>query len=402
MVQQRTCDLLVHANALAPCAVVYVALTALNSAYAAVVGYELVLFVGPLVTLYLRGGDAPGARRTAARVATLARSLSRPHEWRRCTLVVVGCCCAIGFGGFAVSLAALQRELEAHGIDREIKRGTRDKGLYRGTAARDAGLLWLGVWFCTVNPVLEELFWRGYCYAEVGRILNARHRGASLDEQRVALNAGACDDDDDAGGKPADPSLLDATHQTAASRWLTSCYFASFHGVVCGVFVEWQIAVGLAAFIAVGGRVWIWFAERAPFGFPFVVAFHAGCDVAIVLFVSACDFGWTRRDARAAGAPRTFFLDGHAERSQVRGRARRVLGPRGRRRGLPRPRLARRDLPGPAAAALLALRGAVAAGVAGREPRGRDRRDGDRPRRGGGLGSLFRTRHHPTTPRRPP
>ena len=34
-------------------------------------------------------------------------------------------------------------------------------------------------------------------------------------------------------------------------------------------------------------------ASQAPFGFPFVVAVHAGCDVAVVLVVSACDFGWT-------------------------------------------------------------------------------------------------------------
>jgi len=228
--------------------------------------------------------------------------LARPHEWRRCTLLTTGCTLLLGFGGFALYLAAVQNELEARGIDTEIKKGTRDKGLYRGPWYRDFALLWLGLWFCTVNPVLEELFWRGYAYAEIGRILNRRAQPVDdgVDEQAAALNPespGGCDGDDDDGGKPRDASLLNGADQSGLSRWLTSAYFASFHGVVCGVFVDPKLAFAVAVFIGIGGRIWIWLGERAPFGFPFVVAFHAGCDVAIVLFVSACDFGWTRHEA---------------------------------------------------------------------------------------------------------
>ena len=36
-----------------------------------------------------------------------------------------------------------------------------------------------------------------------------------------------------------------------------------------------------------------------PFGFPFVVALHAGADLGVVLIVSAMDLEWARRGATA-------------------------------------------------------------------------------------------------------
>ena len=38
---------------------------------------------------------------------------------------------------------------------------------------------------------------------------------------------------------------------------------------------------------------------RQPFGFPFVVALHAGADLGVVLIVSAMDLEWARRGATA-------------------------------------------------------------------------------------------------------
>ena len=293
LARETTLDLLVHVNALLPCLVVLWTLVIVESAYLAVFCYEFVLVAGPLLTLWLRG-DAPSAAATRKKVSTLGRSLSRPYEWKRCALITTGSLCVVGFGGFFVYLAALQRELDDLGITKEIKSGTRDKGLYRGTTLRDGALLFLGVWFCTVNPVLEELFWRGYCYAEVGRTLNGRPPDDSGAD--ASLNSDPSDDDD---WKPRSRNartrraLLNASEQTGFSRWLTSVYFGSFHGVVVHVFVGWEVALLCFGALALASRVWIWLGERAPFGFPFVVAFHAGADVAVVLIVSACDFGWT-------------------------------------------------------------------------------------------------------------
>ena len=44
----------------------------------------------------------------------------------------------------------------------------------------------------------------------------------------------------------------------------------------------------------------MWLGERHPFGFPFIVAFHAGADLGIVLIVSAMDLGWARAGAFVA------------------------------------------------------------------------------------------------------
>ena len=296
--KERVLDASVHVNALLPCLIVWWTLVVVESAYLAVFLYEFALVAGPLATLWARGRESGAACATRKKVATLARSLTRPYEWRRCALITTGSLCVVGFGGFAVYLAVVQRELDDRGITKEIKDGTRDVGLFRGTPLRDGALLFLGVWFCTVNPVLEELFWRGYCYAEVGRTLNGRPpdaHGADL-----SLNSDPSDDDE---LKPRSResrtrrALLNGHEQTAASRWLTSCYFGSFHGVVVRCFVGWELSLFVFAALATASRVWIWLGERAPFGFPFVVAFHAGADVAVVLVVSACDFGWTYRTA---------------------------------------------------------------------------------------------------------
>ena len=64
----KNLDLLVHANALLPCLVVWFCLSVLKSAWAAVLLFEGLCLVGlPLLTLRLR--DDARARRTAARAA---------------------------------------------------------------------------------------------------------------------------------------------------------------------------------------------------------------------------------------------------------------------------------------------------------------------------------------------
>eukprot|EP00629_Pelagomonadales_sp_RCC1024_P017481 CAMPEP_0119266232 /NCGR_PEP_ID=MMETSP1329-20130426/4788_1 /TAXON_ID=114041 /ORGANISM="Genus nov. species nov., Strain RCC1024" /LENGTH=342 /DNA_ID=CAMNT_0007266101 /DNA_START=140 /DNA_END=1164 /DNA_ORIENTATION=- len=291
MAPPKLCDALVHLNCLLPCFVVWWTLGVLKNVYAAVLCYELVLALGPVATLKLREPAAEAAKARAA-VARLVQSLTKPHEWRRCTLVTTGTLMVLGFGCFAVYLAAFQKGLEYLGVVAAIKDASFARGLAPLSVGRDILLVLLGLWFCTVNPVLEELYWRGYAYAELGRILDQRAERETLLEAAPASE----DSDDEKPGARArrlKRSLLDSEGQTWRSRWLSSIYFGAFHAVVVQIFVGPGPAFLVWGALALAGRVWIWLGERAPFGFPFVVAMHAGCDVAVVLVVSACDFGWT-------------------------------------------------------------------------------------------------------------
>jgi hypothetical protein len=66
-----------------------------------------------------------------------------------------------------------QRPLKVLGIEKAIRDGTAERGLVLGSTARDAFLVFMGCWFCTVNPLVEELFWRGYIHAELGKQLGS-------------------------------------------------------------------------------------------------------------------------------------------------------------------------------------------------------------------------------------
>lgn len=82
----------------------------LRSVFAAVVLYEAVLVVGPIVTLRLR--TPPAAKATRDGVVRLARALVRPSEWRRCGQTSTGVLCVCGFGCFFIYLICFQRPLE--------------------------------------------------------------------------------------------------------------------------------------------------------------------------------------------------------------------------------------------------------------------------------------------------
>jgi len=332
-VRERFCDVMVHLNGLLPCAVVWWTLKVQKSAWLAVFLYESVCLVAvPWATLLLRGH---ARRHTASRLAPLLQSLSRPRQLKTCSLVTTGSVLVFGAGGFFLYLAFAQKEFEEHEISEEISRRSRRTGLAGDDTLSRLALVCLGVWFCTVNPVLEELFWRGYVYAELGRILNGTPGTAGAGtsssssgqaattmtpfvvdnsgvDEELGDDGGGDDDDEqseaDSSTKHSRRSLLRSGEQSEASRWLVSLYFGSFHGVVVLIFVNEFAAVATWLFLAATSRAWIWLAERPPFGFPFVVAFHAGADVAVVLTISACDFGWAKRDAYVVALAVTFVL----------------------------------------------------------------------------------------------
>jgi len=303
----RCLDALVHLNGLLPCFVVYFALATVGSAYLAVFLYEALCLVGfPLFTLWLRGFDSTDALATRANVRPLVLSLLRPNETRKCQLVWFGASAVVGFGGFAAYLAVVQREFEHLGVTAAIKNGIHDEGLITGTVAEDVALLLLYCWFCAVNPVLEEIFWRGYMYVELGRMADRGKRPrlelALPSRSSSPASALVADREPEAKTRHRDFStgnhrwtLLPSRGQTGGTRWLLSAYFGSFHGVVVYVFVR-NVWAGLAVFcmLALASRCWIWLGERKPFGFSFITAFHAGADVTIILVATACGFGWAK------------------------------------------------------------------------------------------------------------
>ena len=104
--------------------------------------------------------------------------------------------------------------------------------------------------------------------------------------------------------------------------------------VVVDVFVGRELALLAFGGLALASRAWIWLAEHKvraiqtpssranvepsltrrarhkPFGFPFVVALHAGADLGVVLIVSAMDLEWARRGATAAALTVSVAMSG--------------------------------------------------------------------------------------------
>ena len=292
-------DYLVHINALLPCLVVYYALAIQKNVFLAVALYEIVLVFGPVLTQRLRR-ESVGTKA----VERLGRSLTKPRKWTTCVQATTGTLCAVGFGGFFVYLAMFQKPLKLLGIEKAIRDGTAERGLVLGSVTRDAFLVFMGVWFCTVNPLVEELFWRGYVHAELGRQLGGRREGDEVSTTEDET------DEDEASPRRRRRGLLDATDQTEASRLLAAVYFGSFHGVVGYVVAGFVPALVVFAALVFAGRCWTWLGERHPFGFPFLVASHAGCDVWVVLAVSALDFRWAHAAALRAALAVSLVLCG--------------------------------------------------------------------------------------------
>ena len=287
-------DYLVHVNALLPCLVVYYALAIQKNVFLAVALYELVLVTGPILTQRLRR-ESTGLKA----VERLGRSLTKPRKWTTCVQATTGTLCAVGFGGFFVFLTMFQRPLKVLGIEKAIRDGTAERGLVLGSTTRDAFLVFMGCWFCTVNPLVEELFWRGYVHAELGKQLGSSEEEVSSEE-----------DEDEASPRRRSRGLLDAAGQTESSRLLAAMYFGSFHGVVGYVVAGVLPALVVFAALVFAGRAWTWLGERHPFGFPFLVASHAGCDVWVVLAVSALDFRWAHQSALRAALAVSLVLCG--------------------------------------------------------------------------------------------
>ena len=165
-------DYLVHVNALLPCVVVYYALAIQKNVFLAVALYELVLVMGPILTRRLRR-ESTGLKA----VERLGRSLTKPRKWTTCVQATTGTLCAVGFGGFFVYLTLFQKPLKLLGIEKAIRDGTAERGLVLGSVTRDACLVFTGVWFCTVNPLVRSrrpVVWRRLHAIDARRLRETR------------------------------------------------------------------------------------------------------------------------------------------------------------------------------------------------------------------------------------
>ena len=134
--------------------------------------------------------------------------------------------------------------------------------------------------------------------------------GKQLGSSEEEVSSADDEDDDDQSPRRRSRGLLDAAGQTESSRLLAALYFGSFHGVVGYVVAGVLPAMVVFAALVFAGRAWTWLGERHPFGFPFLVASHAGCDVWVVLAVSALDFRWAHQSALRAALAVSLVLCG--------------------------------------------------------------------------------------------
>ena len=145
-----------HVNALLPCLVVYYALAIQKNVFLAVALYDSFLVFGPILTQRLRR-ESTGLKA----VERLGRSLTKPRKWTTCVQATGHLMCAVGFGAFSL-FNNVPAASEGAGHRKS------HKGRHGGTRfvcwdrrRGDAFLVFMGIWFCTVNPLVEELLLEG-------------------------------------------------------------------------------------------------------------------------------------------------------------------------------------------------------------------------------------------------
>ncbi len=148
----------------------------------------------------------------------------------------------------------------------------------------DAAPRWLitvcAVYFASVNPLVEELFWRVFMDHEylVGLIVPA-----DPDEEQAILSEGE------------DVSCPHATTRVPPLiRVYFSCLYASYHTMIVGVFLG-GVAFGVVSLFALTGLGLIFqfiFANSASDdGYARAVALHAGLDIGVVVAIGDA-IGW--------------------------------------------------------------------------------------------------------------
>lgn len=275
--------LLLNANALLPSLVIWYYLNVRHTALWAALTFNAVcLVLMPAACLAARPGKA-------AEYAGVVRAALAP--WRRQlpqAAIAWAASCAATTGGYYALRRVVPNVTDIVGQD----------GLLGFSLA---GKWCIGIYFSTVNPVLEELFWRVYLHRELGAMCDGGAPAPPLSELQ-ALAHGLLSDDDAAWGRLPHTSLLAEPRPTdeatglllgggaapaarrPRSEWskaLASAYYAAYHGVVVSTFVP-PLWIGLTVgFLFCMGRVMVWCREDPGRGLLTAIGMHAGLDASL-------------------------------------------------------------------------------------------------------------------------
>jgi hypothetical protein len=170
-------------------------------------------------------------------------------------------------------------------------------------------LIPLAVYFCTVNPVIEEFFWRLFLHREIGQLF---YRLSQFDETTQSggqVIYGALPDRDlelpenrQKNTLETSVVLNETTHETSGifdktsveyafeaevsecGKLLVSFMYATYHMVVVGSILDSWIFSTFSLFgLLVLGRLCLFFRENPEnFGMVGAVLFHVGMDVGVV------------------------------------------------------------------------------------------------------------------------
>lgn len=172
------------------------------------------------------------------------------------------CAVVVGLPTFALATCRVSRPfLDVPFCVRSMESHMRDYGVTGLTLPPQIAI---GAYFCLVNPVFEELFWRVFLHRELGSV--ALPPPGGYDERQ--------------------PDRL----VSPAGKWLISALYASYHifpiaaltGFASRSYV--YAAGGFASLVALGRMLTV-LRETPGFGVAAAVVAHVGVDIVVVLFL---------------------------------------------------------------------------------------------------------------------
>jgi len=190
----------------------------------------------------------------------------------------------------------------------------RDNCMSEGMSFRFPILVCIGVYFCLVNPVLEEWFWRLFLYRELGGALFLQRPPplASEDQhlQRSDSDEEACRQVTSEVRMASDkdvPGPVFLLHRHTEARPVTdtldirltilgqvvvSFLYATYHFIV--VFHLMGVTWAFLAVVALTFLGWLWIAFRnnQRFGLVTAIGSHCGIDVGVALAIAIAMLGF--------------------------------------------------------------------------------------------------------------
>uniref|UniRef100_A0A7S3SJ44 CAAX prenyl protease 2/Lysostaphin resistance protein A-like domain-containing protein n=1 Tax=Emiliania huxleyi TaxID=2903 RepID=A0A7S3SJ44_EMIHU len=253
-----------------PVPVVYVTFVRLQSAWGAALALEAAFVLVPAAICAVW----PETRKRVAAAARQAMGGSGGQQLSlRAQLLA-----AVALGGATLVGAALAILLFEHFFASEWSHATRqvrrEALIYGFSRSDEQGVALFGAWFCAVNPLLEELFWRIFLAHGFD------HRAAS---HFLPANA----------APRAIQKWTRGTRGTAALWVATSAFYASYHANVVFVFLPLPAAAAAVAGLVGYGVLLQLLVSRV--GLVGAVGAHVGADAAVILGLTDAIWEYLRR-----------------------------------------------------------------------------------------------------------